>query len=88
MTHWQGQFDMHRINTAPGAPGPFAPQEGWEGTAADYRLLLRERYASNLAAKQQIAIVSLRRSHIAFSGPWATEAQTIINAIAHRKAAA
>jgi len=72
---------MQQINTNPGAGGPFAPPAGWDGSGDDYRELLRERYRSDHAARQQIAVVAKRLRSVSFNGHWAIEARKIAEAV-------
>ena len=85
MTYWSGNFDMHQIDTTPGAAGPFAPPSGWTGGREEYRALLRERYGRDVAARQQMGVVAMRLRLVSFSGPWAEEAIDIVGAIGGSK---
>ncbi len=75
---------MHLIDTTANAAGPFAPPAGWEGDQYGYRALMRDRYRVDMAARQQMGVVSMRLRLVTFDGPWATEAREIAAAISER----
>jgi len=75
---------MHRIDTAPGKTGPFAPPADWNGNADAYRGLLRDLWRLDTAARQQMGVVARRLARVAFHGPYAEEAQQVAEAIAQR----
>ncbi|MCP1675485.1 hypothetical protein J2T57_002635 [Natronocella acetinitrilica] len=78
--HWQGVFDVLVIDTTPGADGPFAPPEHWQGDRAAYKTLIRERYSRNRGAHQQIETTARLTGH-AITGPYAEYARQIIEAV-------
>lgn len=80
MTHHQGQFMTREVDTEPGARGPFAPPAGFEGDADAYLALMRNRYATDPGARQQMHIYS-RGVAPAYLGPYADQARALLNRI-------
>lgn len=80
MTHYAGQFLTSEVDTTPGERGPFAPPAGFAGNGDEYVQLIRDRYRSNPAARQQIYIYS-RGVTPAYLGPYAEQARAILTKI-------
>ncbi|MCX8017249.1 MAG: hypothetical protein N2690_05040 [Rhodocyclaceae bacterium] len=72
------KFNPFLVDTEPGSGGAFAPPAGFAG---DYAECIRQRYRSDPAARQHIAIVAryvrLRRD-VKFVGPFAAQAQELV----------
>jgi len=75
------------IATDPGASGPFSPPAKWTGDDGEYTALLRERYITCHAARQQIAVAASERSVAAFTGRYAGVARGVLVKIAQRRSA-
>lgn len=91
---WQGVYDGKRLDTTPGADGPFAPPAGFEGDADAYIALLRRRFGppesrvfEHIAVKQQLMMVA--RQHCngethEYLGPYAEAARGIIEQLSKK----
>jgi hypothetical protein len=82
-----GVFNLYCQDTTPGANSTFAPARGWEGDDEDYLKLMRYRYARDTQIRQQMDVLVHRISRarqtsqkveVIYSGPFATQAQQII----------
>jgi len=72
---------MMRIDTSPGAAGPFAPPVDWQGELDGYVVMMRQRFARDPIARQQIGVVARRADLVHFVGPWAEQARIIAEAV-------
>lgn len=80
MSHWTGKFSVVVIDTSPGAGGPLAPPDGWQGDDVEYTELIRRRWRENPAARQQILVASLLYRSI--TGPYAAPCAAILKSVA------
>jgi hypothetical protein len=79
-----GVIRLLDVATTPGAEGgnPFTPPAGWQGDAAAYMALMRERYKQiDLGIRMYVAARQSRRASAVYTGPYAAEAKAIIRAI-------
>ena len=78
---------MATVDTTPGARCALAPAAGSSPTTEQYRALMRERYRTNVCARQHMAVYAWRlyaRPHhraTTIVGPYALEARTILESI-------
>jgi hypothetical protein len=86
---WTGQFDLN-ADTHPEATGPLAaPPECVDVDV--YRAALRERFATNPAIRQQLAVLARHvagvgaRRALPVRGPFADEARAILEALVSPK---
>ena len=80
-------YDCSQIITEPGkdVESVFAPPRDWQGNSHDYMLLMRERFKNPTLVQQIYFFAScLRRRISVVTGPYASEATTILNAINNR----
>lgn len=80
-----GVYYVLPIDTTPGANHVFAPPEGFSGSKHEYLQLIRQRWATQLDAGQQIESARgyIRRNPGAsrYVGPFADEARYVITAL-------
>lgn len=77
-------LDATLIDTTPGAHrlSPFSPPSGWEGDAAAYLDLMRQRFKC-VDFSQRLGFVAgfARRYPVQYQGPFADEARRVIEGI-------
>ncbi|MCO6440515.1 MAG: hypothetical protein J5I81_05370 [Nitrococcus mobilis] len=87
-----GVIDLTRHDTAPGARGPLAPPENWNGSDEDYLRLLRSRYRRAPGAHQHLALTA--RIHacsfgegVSVTGPYRAPALQALDALVRQHGA-
>ncbi|MHB8408286.1 MAG: hypothetical protein ACYDHY_09410 [Acidiferrobacterales bacterium] len=81
------RYDLACVETdaGKGAGHPFSPPAQWQGSASEYKELIRDRFKSMEYRQIFVSWSWYQRARtVAYRGPFATEAAEILEAIAER----
>lgn len=77
-----GVYTTWKVDTSPGAKGPFAPPPEWSGHNDDYVELMRRRWRDPMLAQAIRSVVNCDAYHEPeYSGPYNEVAEKIRNKI-------